>query len=117
MVLLSAYRTGAITWSWIHNLYINQPMSNWPSVMTSSRTGYTFGDPIPAGKIVFFNGINHVALSTGNHDNVLTFWPPPDFTTYTRGTVDKVKIRTASSLINAMGGSRRVVVEIGDPVW
>ena len=117
MVLLSAYRTGAITWNFIHDLYINQPMSNWPSVLTTSRSGYTFGDPIPRGKIVFFNGINHVALSTGNNDDVLTFWPPPDFTRYTRGTVDEVKIRTASSLINAMGGIRRVVVEIGDPVW
>lgn len=117
MILLSGYRTGAVTWKWIHELYINQPLSNWVNYISPSRSVYTPGDPIPRGKVVFFNGVNHVALATGNHDDVLTFWPPPDFTSYTRGTVDEVKVRTAASLISAMGGSGSVVVEIGDPVW
>ncbi|MBL7745888.1 MAG: DUF4157 domain-containing protein, partial [Chitinophagaceae bacterium] len=116
MVLLSAYRAGVLSWNWIHNLYVSVPMSDWPDTMSSSRTLYTPGDVIPRGYLVFFNGVAHVALATGNPDEVLTFWPPPDFArgTYSSGTVDEVKIRSLSSLITYMGAP---VVEYGRPSW
>ncbi|MGB5818244.1 MAG: DUF4157 domain-containing protein [Saonia sp.] len=116
MVLLSAYRAGVLSWNWIHNLYVNVQMSDWPDTMSSSRTPYSPGDLITRGYLVFFDGVAHVALATGNPDEVLTFWPPPDFApdAYTWGTVDEVKIRSLSSLITYMGAP---AVEYGAPSW
>ena len=114
MVLLSAFRAGVLSWNWIHNLYVNVDINDWPDTMSSSRTVYTAGDVIPRGYLVFFDGVNHVALATGNPDEVLTFWPPPDIVQYSSGQVDEVKIRSISSLTTVMGAP---VVEYGAPSW
>lgn len=118
MVLLAAYNVGALSWNWIHDLYINVPMSDWPDHMTrGSRQVYTPGSSsINRGDLVFFNGLAHVALATGSGDDVYTFWPPPDFApgTYTYGTVDDVKVRSISSLAGAMSSP---VIEFGPPAW
>jgi hypothetical protein len=123
MILLSAYRAGSLTWAWIHNLYVNVPNADWPNTMSSSRSPYNPGVVIPRGHLVFFNGVAHVALATGMPDEVLTFWPPPDFliTNYTWGTVDQVKVRSITSLVNYMTNNPQFggvpVVEYGPPAW
>ncbi|MEL6812052.1 MAG: DUF4157 domain-containing protein [Bacteroidota bacterium] len=120
MVMLAAYRVGALSWRWIHELYTTVPISDWPDRMSSSRTAYTAGDAIPRGNLVFFDGVAHVALATGNPDEVLTFWPPPDFASYSSGTVDEVKVRKISALVSYMAGHPMMgtpVVEYGPPSW
>ena len=112
MVLLAAYRTGAIDWNFIHNLYIQNDTMAWhndlPGILTSgSIQSYDVHTKKPAlgeGDIVFFDGNGHVALATGKSDMVLTFWPPPDKRSIRR-TVDEVKVRSVKSLYDYMKNS------------
>ena len=106
-VLLSAYKSGSITWDWIHSLYTT-PIDNqvdWMSKM--SRGGldiYSLSGPnlhMPQrGDLVFFDGLSHVALATGNKSEVYTFWPPPNTPFTLGGTTDKVKIFTIEALVS-----------------
>lgn len=122
-VLLAAYRAGAIDWNWIHNLYTATPTSDWVDAMTRGpRTPYRIPGPGPQpqrGDLVFFNGLAHVALATGNGSDVYTFWPPPD-TPFTRGgTTDRVKVFTIEALVAwwRVHMPPEPAVEFGTPVW
>ncbi|WP_428261454.1 eCIS core domain-containing protein [Haliangium sp.] len=55
--------------------------------------------PMPSrGDVVFFDGAAHVALATGNGDEIYTFWPPPNTAFTSGGTVDAVKTSTITEL-------------------
>jgi hypothetical protein len=128
-VLLAAYRAGAITWSWIHNLYTAVPFvpaGNWATTM-SRGPRHTYAVPGPnlmmpqRGDLVFFNGIAHVALATGNGSDVYTFWPPPNtpFSPPPGGTTDQVKVYSIEDIVawwtaNMPGA---LVVEFAAPAW
>ena len=125
MVLMAAFRIGAIDWQWIHDLYTNS-VGNWydelPNRMT--RGGTTTYDlashtPLPVrGDIVFFDGASHVALATGNADEILTFWPPPNTAFTAGGTVDDVKLSTIEILSDWMTANLSTpTVTFGSPAW
>ena len=129
MVLLAGYRIGAVGWRAIHDLYTSNPdPSQWTQELITRLTpanlteydSSTAGD-LQRGDIVFFDGAAHVTLATGNGDEVLTFWPPPN-TQFTRGgTVDAVKTSTISELKDWMETNltRGVPVKVtfGPPRW
>ncbi len=121
MVLYAAYKSGAIDWDFIHDLYVNQPEGSWISQMTGAGTQDYDPDKggMTRGDLVFFDGLAHVALATGNKDEVYTFWPPPDFTSYTSGTVDKVKKSTVATLSQWMltNFGKTPSVTFGAPAW
>lgn len=133
MVLLAAYRAGALRWQWIHDLYVATPPDSWSAELQRRLTpgGKTRYDRTarPArprrGDIVYFDGAAHVALGTGvraadGSDDVYTFWPPTSIAVYTRGTVDKVKTDTIEKLaafIDGMHPGVACVVEFGAPPW
>jgi hypothetical protein len=76
--------------------------------------------PMPQrGDIVFFDGIAHVALATGNGSEVYTFWPPPNTPFTAGGTTDKVKVFTIEALVLwwAANMPPQPVVEFGPPSW
>ncbi|MCW3090730.1 MAG: hypothetical protein JWP81_1799 [Ferruginibacter sp.] len=127
VVLLAAYRAGAINWSYIHNLYTAIPSSGWVGAMSQGpRTVYHVGGinaTMPSrGDIVFFDGIAHVALANGNGSEVLTFWPPPD-TPFTRdadnAVEDRVKLFTIEELSNwwSINLPPAPLIEFGRPAW
>jgi hypothetical protein len=118
MVLLAAYRVGVIDWNWIHNLYTAVPPSAWVSRMASSTTTYVPGtSTLSRGDLVFFNGLAHVALATGEGDKIYTFWPPPDKPS-SIGTVDEVKISTIKALSDYMTPIWGApAVTFGTPAW
>ena len=125
MVLLAAYKSGAITWKFIHDLYLNNKGSWYkelPNRLTKGgQTLYSVATMKPVlkrGQLVFFDGANHVALATGKSDQVLTFWPPPNITTYLPGTIDEVKVSSISALNKYMKKYMKTPkVTIGDPIW
>jgi hypothetical protein len=124
MVLLAAFRARVINWNYIHRLYTTVPdTDDWPAYLSRStrqRFNMTTHLPLPQrGDIVFFNGVDHVALSTGSGTETYTFWPPPDNPSVP-GTVDQVKIRTIESMYTYMRTtwpSSPVNVEFGRPTW
>jgi hypothetical protein len=123
-VLLAAYRAGAITWTWIHNLYVSTPTANWVATMTrGARRTYAVPGPNLAmpqrGDLVFFNGLAHVALATGNGSEVYTFWPPPNTPFTPGGTTDKVKVFTIEDLVSwwATHMPPAPRVEFAAPAW
>jgi hypothetical protein len=103
-VLLSAYRAGAISWNWIHNLYTAVSMGNWVTAMTRGPS-HPYPTPGPVarmpqrGDLVFFDGLAHVALATGAGSDVYTFWPPPNTPLTRGGTTDKVKVFSIEQLV------------------
>jgi hypothetical protein len=126
-VLLSAYRAGVIDWAWIHKLYTTPGFpAAWESLMLrGGRTTYKVGGPNPVmpqrGDLVFFNGLEHVAMATGSGANVFTFWPPPNTPFTPGGTTDKVKVFTIDALVTwwAAHDPKKVAptVEFGAPSW
>lgn len=125
MVLLAAYRSGAITWKFIHDLYLNNKGS-WgkelPNRLTKGgQAPYSVATkkPVPKrGQLVFFDGAAHVALATGSGDKILTFWPPPNTKFTPGGTVDDVKVSSISALYNFMKKNMSTPkVTIGNPIW
>jgi Domain of unknown function (DUF4157)/Bacterial SH3 domain len=123
-VLLAAYRAGAINWTWIHNLYVSTPTADWVATMTrGARRTYAVPGPNPAmpqrGDLVFFNGLAHVALATGNGSDVYTFWPPPNTPFTPGGTTDKVKVFTIEDLVTWWGTNMppAPTVQFAAPAW
>jgi hypothetical protein len=119
VVLLLAYRRGAVSWQWIHDVYVSgtDPEAWNKNLVEKMSSGlqipYGPADSPPRvpirGDIVFFQGAAHVALATGTRDGmgrtqVLSFWPPPDIVTYTWGQLDKVKLTTIEELVAFMSG-------------
>ncbi len=140
MVLYSAWKQGAITWSKINAIYTYAGPNDWFNELAVKlvRGGASTWDqatkkPKPRkGDIVMFNGADHVALATGVTDaagtHVYSFWPPPDTAfaavDYKKpgkgkglaaGTPDRVKNTTIEALVGAMGSS--TVVTLGPPTW
>jgi hypothetical protein len=124
-VLLSAYRARAISWRWIHNLYTATPVRDWVTTMSrGSLHNYAVPGPnLPMpqrGDLVFFNGIDHVALATGSGSDVYTFWPPPNTAfALVGGTTDQVKVSTIEALANWWPTSGRPppTIQFGSPAW
>ena len=123
-VLLSAYRAGAISWKWIHDLYVLAPMGDWVGRMAKGpRHVYAIPGPNPRlpqrGDLVFFDGLAHVAMATGNASEVYTFWPPPNTPFAFGGTTDKVKVFSIESLVSWWTANMppAPVVEFAAPAW
>ena len=124
-VMLAAYRAGSINWAWIHNLYTTVPMADWVAAMSRgprqryALSGFSLHMP-QRGDLVFFDGLAHVALATGNGSDVYTFWPPPD-TLLRPGTPDRVKVVTIEDLVawwlTTTPPPPPPVVEFGAPSW
>jgi len=123
-VLLAAYHAGSIKWTWIHTLYTTVPVASWVATMSKGpRQPYVVPGLNPKmpqrGDLVFFDGLAHVALATGNGSEVYTFWPPPNTPFSLGGTTDKVKVFTIEALhawwAANMGG--RPTIEFAAPSW
>jgi peptidoglycan hydrolase-like protein with peptidoglycan-binding domain len=143
MVLYSAWKQGAISWSWINTVYSWTGGHSWYEELairlvrgSASTWDRATKKPRPQrGDIVMFDGADHVALATGVTDaagtHVYSFWPPPDTAfapvDYDKpgkgkgiagGTPDRVKDTTIEALINAMDtSSHTTVVTLGPPAW
>lgn len=121
MILYAAFKCGAITWEWIHDLYVNQPIGEWVSRMTAAGTTeyHPKRSHLKRGDLVFFDGLAHVALATGSRDEIFTFWPPPDTKfTGSSGTVDRVKTSRISTLAKWMKKHvSKPTVTFGSPAW
>jgi hypothetical protein len=123
-VLLAAYKAGALTWNSIHTMYVATPTANWVSTMSrGAKHPYAVPGPNPKmpqrGDLVFFDGLAHVALATGNGSEVYTFWPPPNTPFTAGGTTDKVKTFTIEDLVKwwAANLPPAPVVEFVAPSW
>lgn len=122
-VLFTAYRSGSLTWRWIHDLYVNIPPTRWVGTMSRGPlTTYRIPGPTPQpqrGDIVFFNGLAHVALATGTMSEVYTFWPPPDTPFVMGGSPDRVKVFTIEDLVNWWESNMppAPLVQFGAPRW
>ena len=123
-VLLSAYQAGAINWNWIHNIYVSTPVADWVTAMSrGARRSYAVpgpNHPMPQrGDLVFFNGLAHVALATGNGSEVFTFWPPPNTPFTPGGTSDRVKKFTIEALVTWWETNMppKPTVEFAAPNW
>jgi Domain of unknown function (DUF4157) len=124
-VMLAAHRAGSINWDWIHNLYTTVPFADWVAAMSRgprqryALSGFSLHRP-QRGDLVFFDGLAHVALATGNGSDVYTFWPPPD-TLLRPGTPDRVKVVTIEDLaawwVTTTPTPPPPVVEFGAPSW
>ena len=126
VVLLAAYQSGALSWSWIHTLYTSVPYpAGWmPKMAAGPRRPYLVGKanaPPQRGDLVFFDTIDHVALATGKGSEVYTVWPPPDtpFDTVKGKTEDRVKVFTIEDLATWWTGNYKKApkIEIGAPSW
>ena len=122
-VLLAAYRSRAITWNWIHNLYVSTPTGDWVDAMSrGARHNYAIPGPnlpLHRGDLVFFNGLAHVALANGNGSEVITFWPPPNTPFMAGGTPDRVKVFTIENLVTWWERNMppAPTVEFAAPAW
>jgi hypothetical protein len=148
VLLLAAYNAGAIDWDYIHNLYVNVPSCNisperaqmmdaeerkkecerqgsntWKDALTDGKlVTYKPGTKLQRGDVVFFNGLEHVALATGNGSEVYTFWPAPDVP-FTFNSINAVKDRVKRFTIEELGkswtdgGKPAPVVEFSHPNW
>ena len=132
VVIYSAFRTRAVSWSWIHDLYTYKG-SDWNEELVrrlsrgAART-WNRVTRLPAlrrGDIVFFDGASHVALATGVGTHVDSFWPPPDTAFVAGGTPDRVKDVTIESLLPACDALAHAetpprpecIVTIATPSW
>jgi hypothetical protein len=123
-VLLNAFRSGSISWSWIHALYKSGPAHTWVPTMARGP-GRTYATKPPKspppqrGDLVFFDGVSHVALATGKGSEIYTFWPPPDTPFTMGGTVDRVKVSTIEDLVAWWVPNFKTtpVVTIAPPSW
>lgn len=134
MVLLVAFRAGAISWKWIHDVYTASSAAtggDWGAYLAlrltpSGRQTYNRGSPAGPqprrGDVVLFNGVAHVAMATGSRDaagrtQVYSFWPPPNKGSFA-GTVDAVKITTIEELADYMIAQWGPVhIEFGAGPW
>jgi hypothetical protein len=100
------------------------------ALLGGSAVTYQIGIPAtprPAiGNVVFFDGLDHVALATGVVDGsgrsqVVSFWPPPNtpFTPGPVGTVDAVKLTTIEELNTFWVGVGKPAFKVtfGPPGW
>ncbi len=147
MVLLAAYNSGSLGWTPIHDVYLTRPPgegsdeANWEAFLESKflpRKAIEFrredpGGPQPAaGDIVLFDGVEHVALATGEHDEtgtyVLSFWPPKDAGSVetAHGTIGSTQRTTIEALALEMDPTAEdqqqltqdaTVVRFGRPPW
>ena len=134
MVLYAAYKSGTITWTWIHDVYTYPGPNDWYDELANriargSRT-WDRATKLPRprrGDIVMFDGASHVALATGVVDaagtHIQSFWPPPDVSFIAAGTPDRVKDITIESLLPVCDslarrdGRAACVVTVGAPAW
>jgi hypothetical protein len=123
-ILLAAFRAGDITWSWIHHLYTAVNVAQWVTAMSKGSlvtyAGSGQGAKMPQrGDLVFFEGIAHVALATGNGSEIYTFWPPPNTPFTLGGTTDKVKISTIDDLSAwwQQNMHSSPTIQFGAPAW
>lgn len=134
MVLLAAFRAGAINWNYIHSLY--SPTPNWGDFLVnrlsfSRRILYNRSDPDSPrplrGDIVYFNGPAHIALATGRRVRgkieIYSFWPPPNTPFHPNApftaTIDQVKLTTIEDLDDhrVAGGRAHFTIEFATANW
>jgi hypothetical protein len=131
MVMLAAFRSGALSWSRIHAIYTSGA-PDWFAFLVNelsfnNRIPYNPASPASrpvAGDIVFFDGAGHIALAKGTLDGVgrteiYSFWPPPNTAFTAGGTIDQVKITTIEELNDywVAGGEPAFVIEYATPNW
>ena len=131
MIMLAAFRAGALSWTKIHTIY-SAGVPDWFSFLVNelsfnSRIPYDPSGPAQrpvAGDIVFFDGAAHVALGAGSTDamgrtKIYSFWPPPNTAFTAGGTIDQVKITTIEELNDywVAAGYPAFKIEFTTPNW
>lgn len=130
VVLLLAFRKKAVSWKWIHDVYVSDPTSWSENLVEKMSSGLQIpyqpkSNPphLPLrGDIVFFDDAGHVALATGTRNGegkteVLSFWPPPDNPALA-GALDAVKITNIEDLEDFMKKQRwNHDVTFATPPW
>jgi hypothetical protein len=143
-VLFIAYQAGVVQKSWLEQIHqaaaaAGSAASSVDAYYTAlesrlysgSRSVFTYdtttgiGSPdVPAGNIVFMNGIDHVMLSKGTTDatgrhEVISLWvfpshnPPGPITTGSFGTIQDTTIEE----VMVTGGMTGATVEFAPPPW
>lgn len=129
-VFLAAYRGHVLSYEDIHHIYQARrgDIAQWETSLISrlKRVGTVLGDltaPNP-GDLVFFEGLDHVAMATGEgvglNSRIYSFWPPPDQPFTEGGTVDKVKVCTIGSLAKwceEHGNGETVSITVAEAHW
>jgi hypothetical protein len=132
MVLFAAWRSGAVPKRWIVRIHdkaaqayksptvpYNRVTSYYNALSTSlgynSARRWSTGDAVPRGNLVFFNGLDHVAISTGRvvrgKHQVMSLWVYP---MTAGGRLNSVNQRTS---IEAIIASAPMSVSHGPPPW
>jgi Domain of unknown function (DUF4157) len=117
MVLFSGYRAGVIPRAWITRVHQRAASAGdaasspeaYQEVLANglgfaSATTWTSGTAVPRGNVVFFDGLAHVAISTGNvtggRQEVMSLWILPG---RSGGTLNSVNQRTTIEALVANG--------------
>lgn len=117
MVLFAGYQAGVIPKAWIVQLHNDAAAAGVAAVSEgayyavlenalrfSSATNWTPGTAIPRGDIVFFGGLEHVALSTGatvgGKQEIMSLWVLP---VASSGALNSVTQRTTIEDLQANG--------------
>jgi hypothetical protein len=87
MVLYSAYRSGVVTKAWIVQIHANAAAGgNYHDTLAAAMgfggaAVWAPGQAIPRGQVVFFDGMAHVAIATGNvvggEQEIMSLWILP----------------------------------------
>jgi hypothetical protein len=126
VLLLAGYKAGQVTWNTLFELYtdFDRPAAiTWDEhlkrKLVPEREQY---DPnhsvLGPGDIVFFDGLGHVAMATGNGMELLTFSPPAQEFQF-QGVIDEIRDTTIDDLRYRLGNDwgRPVTVTFGTPRW
>ena len=156
VLLLASFNAGAIDWNYIHGLYTEVPActiskeqlqfmdeeqkrkecekqqsTTWKDKLTSGKLrryepGSASGAKPQRGDVVFFNGLEHVALATGTQSTsgseVYSFWPAPDIP-FIANEVNAVKDRVKKLTIEELNKwwienkKESPVIEFAKPEW
>lgn len=117
MVLFSGYRAGVIPREWITRVHSSAARAGdrandgtaYLNVLSremgfGAAAAWSSGVAVPRGNIVFFDGLNHVAIATGNvvggHQEVMSLWVLP---TLSSGALNSVNQRTTIEALVANG--------------
>jgi cell wall-associated NlpC family hydrolase len=123
MVLYSAYRSGVVPKSWIVQIHHDATAAgaaNYHDTLAAAlgfggSAGWAPGQVIPRGNLVFFNGMAHVAISTGNvvgtEHEVMSLWILPGTGT---GNFNSVNQRTT---VEALGRAYPSAVRHAPSPW
>ena len=137
MIMLAAFRSLVLSWDRIHKIYTaRKSQRDWYQFLEevlSFNKGIPYNIDKPtktnkpvAGDIVFFDGVDHVAIATGHHDekgtHVYSFWTLPNVkkTPNEGGTEHDILDTTIEELDNAFFEEYNLhfkTIEFTTPNW